>query len=70
VRANIEIVDSFSGHADHSELLDYFKRTTGPKHRTWLVHGESEAAGTLRDALADMHSSPVEVAEPGAVVEF
>jgi metallo-beta-lactamase family protein len=70
VRANIEIVDSFSGHADHSELLDYFKRITGPKHRTWLVHGESGAADTLRGALAEIHSAPVEVAEPGAVVEF
>jgi metallo-beta-lactamase family protein len=70
VRAKIEVVDSFSGHADHSELIEYFKRTSGPKHRVWLVHGEPEAAETLRDALADIHSSPVEVAEPGAVVEF
>lgn len=70
VRANIEIVDSFSGHADHSELLDYFKRTTGTKQRVWLVHGESNASSTLRDALAEIHSFPVEVAEPGAVVEF
>ena len=44
VRAKIEIIDSFSGHADHSELLDYFERITGPKERVWLVHGEPENA--------------------------
>jgi hypothetical protein len=30
VRSKIETVDSFSGHADHSELLDWFQHTTGP----------------------------------------
>jgi metallo-beta-lactamase family protein len=70
VRAKIEIVDSFSGHADHSELLDYFARTTGPKKRTWLVHGEPEAAAILRDALQKNHTSPVDVAVLGTEVEF
>lgn len=70
VRAKIEIVDSFSGHADHSELLGYFDRTTGPKQRVWLVHGETAAANTLRDALQLRHDKPAEVAELGADVEF
>lgn len=70
VRADIQIVDSFSGHADHSELLDYFKRTTGPKSRVWLVHGEPEASSALRKALTEIHDAPVEVAELGTEVEF
>ena len=73
VRADIQIVDSFSGHADHSELLDYFKRTTGPKNRVWLVHGEPDAAATLRDALQNGQHGPAEVAEVaelGTEVEF
>lgn len=70
VRAHIEIVDSFSGHADHSELLDYFARTTGPKERVWLVHGEPEASATLCAALRERHHHPVEVAELGTEVEF
>ena len=70
VRAKIEIVDSFSGHADHSELLDYFDRTTGPKKRVWLVHGEPETSAILRDALQERHHGPVEVAELGGEVEF
>lgn len=51
VRAHIEAIDSFSGHADHSELVDYFHRITGPKTRTWLVHGEVESAQSLQSAL-------------------
>jgi metallo-beta-lactamase family protein len=70
VRAHIEAVDSFSGHADHSELLDYFQRTTGPKEKVWLVHGEPQAAAALRASLLDIHGGDVEVAEPGVVVEF
>ncbi len=70
VRAHIEIIDSFSGHADHSELLDYFERTTGSKQRVWLVHGESDSANNLREALQERHKGPVEVAELGTEVEF
>jgi metallo-beta-lactamase family protein len=70
VRAKIEIVDSFSGHADHSELLDYFARTSGPKTRVWLVHGESEHSAALGEALQLQHHGPVEVPALGSEVEF
>jgi len=70
VRAKIEIVDSFSGHADHSELLRYFARMTGPKSRVWLVHGEAESAAALRAALLEVQGGGVDVAELGQEVEF
>jgi metallo-beta-lactamase family protein len=70
VRAKIEIIDSFSGHADHSELLDYFQRTSGLKSRVWLVHGEPDSAQQLRDALIQKHDGSIEVAELGQEVEF
>jgi len=38
VRANIEIMDSFSGHADHSELIDYFHEIKGS-----MMRGEAVA---------------------------
>lgn len=53
VNAHIEIVDSFSGHADHSELVDYFNRIEGTKAQTWLVHGEPEGAQALQAALQE-----------------
>ncbi len=70
VRADIQIVDSFSGHADHSELLDYFNRTTGPKHNVWLVHGEPEAAEVLRAAIQNGHQGRVEAGKLGSEVVF
>ncbi|MES2924133.1 MAG: MBL fold metallo-hydrolase [Verrucomicrobiota bacterium] len=70
VRAKIEIIDSFSGHADHSELLDYFERITGPKERVWLVHGEPDSALALREGLMAVHTGSIEVAELGGEVEF
>ncbi|MGC4016137.1 MAG: MBL fold metallo-hydrolase [Luteolibacter sp.] len=70
VRARIEAVDSFSGHADHSELLDWFDRMGGKKEKVWLVHGEPDHAEALRQALAAKHSGAVEVARLGETVEF
>jgi metallo-beta-lactamase family protein len=70
VRARIEIVDSFSGHADHSELLEYFARIGGSKSKVWLVHGETDRAAILCDALSAVHGGAVEVAELGREVEF
>jgi metallo-beta-lactamase family protein len=70
VRAHVEAVDSFSGHADHSELVDYFQRMTGPRERVWLVHGETDAAHSLQTALSSLHGHPVEVGLLGDSVQF
>lgn len=70
VRATIEAIDSFSGHADHSELLDWFHRMTGPKTHTWLVHGEADRSNALRDALVNQHDGAVDVAILGESVQI
>ncbi len=70
VRADVEAVDSFSGHADHSELLDYFGRITGLKRRTWLVHGEAVPAEALRQGLMERDAGAVEIAVLGEAVQF
>jgi metallo-beta-lactamase family protein len=70
VRAKIEIVDSLSGHADHSELLDYFKAISGPKKKVWLVHGEKQGAMTLREDLSEIHDGEVSMGVLGEEVEF
>lgn len=70
VKAKIGIMDSFSGHADHSELLDYFKAMTGPKSKTWLVHGEADRSAVLKDALDAVHDGEVSLGELGKTVEF
>ncbi len=70
VRAKIEIIDSFSGHADHSELIAWFERMSGPKERVWLVHGEPDSVLALREGLMGVHTGSIEIAELGAEVEF
>lgn len=55
VNARIETLDSFSGHADHNELLAWFDRVKGPKKQIFLVHGEPEHSGALAAALKEKH---------------
>ena len=69
VNAHIEIVDSFSGHADHSELVDYYNHIAGPKTQTWLVHGEPEGAQALQAALLET-GKEISVAKLGDEVEI
>jgi len=70
LKAHVEIVDSFSGHADHSELIDYFNAMTGPKKKVWLVHGEQERSEVFRDALREIHDGTVDCSVLGQEVEF
>ncbi|NNE93296.1 MAG: MBL fold metallo-hydrolase [Verrucomicrobiales bacterium] len=70
VRANIEILDSFSGHADQSELLEYFKGMGGARDNVWLVHGEPTQSAGLKEALDGFHKGDVEVAKWKHTVEF
>jgi metallo-beta-lactamase family protein len=70
VRARIETIDSFSGHADHSELLGYFSRLSGEKKNVFLVHGEPERSAALQTALRQGHrTGQVSVATHGQSVE-
>lgn len=70
VKAQVEIMDSFSGHADHSELLDYYQAMGGAKYKTWLVHGECERSEKLREALENIHDGEIAVAKLGSEVHF
>ncbi len=51
VRAKIEQLGFFSGHADRGELLEYFAKTGGPRKRVFLVHGEPDQSRQLKEEL-------------------
>ncbi len=70
LRAKVEIMDSFSGHADHSELMEYFDAIKGPKKKVGLVHGEEDRSLALCEALQAVHDGEVSVATLDAEVEF
>ncbi len=68
VRARIRSLDSFSGHADHDELLRYFRATGGKKEKVFLVHGEKECSAALQEALRREHGGEVHTAKLNTVV--
>ncbi|WP_395736249.1 MBL fold metallo-hydrolase RNA specificity domain-containing protein [Prosthecobacter sp.] len=71
VHAGIEILDSFSGHADHNELLGWYDRVNGPKKNIFLVHGEPERSTALKAALDKKRGdSSVKIAVMNQAVEL
>lgn len=51
LKANVEVLNGFSGHADRNELLAWAEGITKKPRRTFLVHGESAPALALQSAL-------------------
>ncbi|MCB0631661.1 MAG: MBL fold metallo-hydrolase [Saprospiraceae bacterium] len=51
VRARIEIMDSFSAHADRHELLDFVRNQKGKVHSIFLVHGTIDRQEAFQDLL-------------------
>jgi metallo-beta-lactamase family protein len=49
VKAHIEVIDAFSGHADRSELCDYVQKTTGKLKTCFVVHGEEDQAKAMAE---------------------
>lgn len=69
-RAAVAGLDSFSGHADHGELLEYFRALGGSKRHVWLVHGTRDRAVALLPDLQKVSpKSQIAVAEHRGVVE-
>jgi metallo-beta-lactamase family protein len=43
VRAQVQSLEGFSGHADYAEIEDWLSDLAQPPGQTFLVHGEEEA---------------------------
>ncbi len=69
-RAEVEVLNGFSAHADRDELLAWFDRMRGPELRhVFVVHGEPEASFALAGALERRGVPDVHVPELGEEVE-
>lgn len=53
VRATIRMIDTYSAHADHAELVDWVLERHPPRRGLFLTHGEDEARLAFRDALVE-----------------
>ncbi len=66
VKAQVESIDGYSAHADQQELLDWaghFDRSRLQK--LFLVHGEIDAATTLKGKLGEIGFADVRIPERG-----
>jgi metallo-beta-lactamase family protein len=52
-RADVEVLNGFSGHADHNGLIAWAAAFKQRPERIFLVHGEPDAAAALKKGLAD-----------------
>jgi len=70
VFATIKQTDIFSGHGDHSDLVNFVKQQN-PKliKRVFLVHGEINAMESLKIALCE-ENYDVEIAEKGRTYQL
>lgn len=50
-KARVKIINSFSGHAGQSDLIDYIKKFNGRLRKVMLVHGEIDQQEILRELL-------------------
>ena len=63
VRAQIVALEQFSDHADPPELLQWLRTFRNRPATTYLVHGEPDASGQLRDLMQKELGWKVAVAE-------
>jgi metallo-beta-lactamase family protein len=55
VRARVETINAFSGHADKTELREWVSQVTGPMRGIYLVHAEHPPATAFAEVLRGMH---------------
>jgi metallo-beta-lactamase family protein len=66
LKARVETISGFSGHADRDELLAWTGHFKARPSHTYIVHGEEDASLALADALRQQQGFPdVHVPELG-----
>jgi len=68
VAARVHTLGGFSAHGDQQDLLRWYEAIPG-RPPVWLVHGESQAADGLRDALR-AKGFRADVAVPGLMLDL
>jgi len=70
VKARVEKIDGFSGHADRDELLRWAGAIRNPPRQAFVVHGEPEVAEKFRGTLVQKLGWNAAVPSPGQTVEL
>ncbi len=71
VRAKLEILTGFSGHADRDGLLDFVRVMQKKPQQTFLVHGEEDSSESLaKDLRHELGLANVQVPKDGESFEL
>jgi metallo-beta-lactamase family protein len=70
VKADVEIMDSFSAHADKLELVEFLRNQRERAKKIFLVHGDYEAQKSFRGMLLSVGFADVEIPELGQEIEL
>ena len=70
LNAEVHRIEALSAHADRDELLGWFDRCCPDVGRAFVVHGETEQAEALGEALRDRGVGEVTVPDPDQTAEF
>ncbi|MCX6842932.1 MAG: MBL fold metallo-hydrolase, partial [candidate division WOR-3 bacterium] len=66
LRAEVEVMDEFSAHADHDGLIQYVRGMNVPRlKKVFIVHAELEAAEALVEPLKALGVREVVIPELG-----
>lgn len=68
VRANIQIMDSFSAHGDQNEMSQFLKNQAGSAQKTFLVHGDEDVLPVWQNHLVGLGFKNVSIPSPGEEV--
>ena len=70
VKARVELLDGLSGHADQEELLHWVSELEQPPDQLHLIHGEPEAAESLRIKLNEHYGWDAHIPELFEIIEL
>jgi len=70
VRAEVSTLEGLSGHADGDQILDWLRALRQAPSETFVVHGEPDAADTLRLRIQDELGWRVRVPQHGSTVSI
>lgn len=72
IKAQITKIEGFSGHGDWKEMIDYLTRSlqVDKVQRTFIVHGEPQAAETYKGHLTDAGFKNITIPVKGEEIEI
>ncbi|MBI5033487.1 MAG: MBL fold metallo-hydrolase [Chloroflexi bacterium] len=70
VRAQIQVANGFSAHADRSELIDWFTQVKDNLKGVFVVHGEEQSSFAFAETIRTMGTFNVTVPEPNQTIEL